>query len=66
MDGNNTALRGEVQQYDGQQWRTVLTAAGIPVVDHRRRPAGGDLFDQFIAREMRAADPGASNGRSGG
>lgn len=33
-------LTGEVQQYDGKRWRTVLTAGGIPVDDHRRRPDG--------------------------
>lgn len=32
-------LTGEVQQYDGKHWRTVLTGGGIPVDDQRRRPA---------------------------
>lgn len=59
MDRKDTPLRGEVQQFDGDRWRTVLTATGIPVVDRRRRAPSADLFDQFITREMRAFDPGA-------
>lgn len=51
-------LAGEVQQYRGGRWRVVLTAAGIPVDDRRRRsyhdsPMAYDIQDEVLADWMR-------------
>lgn len=44
--GSVTVLAGDVQQWRDGRWRTVLTAAGTPVVDNRKTYGSG--FGDYV------------------